>query len=342
MSLNILSLKKGDRNINRKRKQTLFEFFWIPVIAVLVIWGLTLPLEGTKLFTVRGTVTDDETKEPMSGGIVFLGDTFVSTQPNGTYEILAKPGIHLLNVSAEGYKSHEEQLTINENLILNVALIPLSAAIQPASGSTIITGKVTDVETGLPVTGATVTANLYRTRTGSGGTYSLKVTKGTYNLNVAAKGYETKTATVEASEEKTYTVDVVVKSLPPAPTIALTAPNNLFTFDGKTLVFSATVKRADGTPAAGVVVSFRSLGDIFGKNPNFPKGTFDSETAMTDATGKASATWTCLEEISTGCGRKTTLAVTFAASARVEDKSIEDQIVVNVGYKPCGSCHAVR
>lgn len=84
----------------------------------------------------------------------------------------------------------------------------------PPPGPSTIAGKVTDVKTGAAVSGATVTANGYRATTGPDGVYSLSVRVGKYTLTATIEGYKTETASVDASEEKTYTVNV---SLMPVP-----------------------------------------------------------------------------------------------------------------------------
>ncbi|MFQ6081136.1 MAG: carboxypeptidase regulatory-like domain-containing protein [Candidatus Bathyarchaeia archaeon] len=77
----------------------------------------------------------------------------------------------------------------------------------PPPGTATVTGTVKDAKTGLPVAGATVGCNGYQTSTGPDGTYSLSVKVGAYLVTVRMEGYETKTASVDASEEKRYTVD---------------------------------------------------------------------------------------------------------------------------------------
>jgi len=86
----------------------------------------------------------------------------------------------------------------------------------PPSGPATIGGKVTDAETGTPVEGATVSLDGLEYRTGSDGEYSFNVKVGTYSITVSLEGYESKTESVAATEEKTYTLDVPLKLIPPA------------------------------------------------------------------------------------------------------------------------------
>ena len=88
----------------------------------------------------------------------------------------------------------------------------------PPPGTATVTGVVKDAKTGLPVAGATIECNGYQTSTGLDGTYSLSVTVGAYFVTVKMEGYETKTASVDASEEKKYTVDFSITPItPPSP-----------------------------------------------------------------------------------------------------------------------------
>jgi len=96
----------------------------------------------------------------------------------------------------------------------------------PPPGTATVTGTVEDAKTGLPVAGATVECNGYQTSTGSDGTYSLSVTGGAYLVTVRMNGYETKTVSVDASEEKMYTVDFSITPIespspPPKPLIPI-------------------------------------------------------------------------------------------------------------------------
>ncbi|MFQ6052641.1 MAG: extracellular solute-binding protein, partial [Candidatus Bathyarchaeia archaeon] len=61
----------------------------------------------------------------------------------------------------------------------------------------------------------TVTADGYSVTTGPDGTYSLTVDVGSYTVSVSLEGYEEETSPVDATEEKTYTVDFTLTPIPP-------------------------------------------------------------------------------------------------------------------------------
>ena len=87
----------------------------------------------------------------------------------------------------------------------------------PPPGPASITGKVINAETGAAIPGAAIEANGYLTSTGPDGTYSLSVKVGTYTVTASTEGYETETASLDASEEKSYTVDVPLPPIPRPP-----------------------------------------------------------------------------------------------------------------------------
>ncbi|MCW3992152.1 MAG: extracellular solute-binding protein [Candidatus Bathyarchaeota archaeon] len=74
-------------------------------------------------------------------------------------------------------------------------------------GSAIISGVVTDADTDDPLEGVTIEVNGESAMTSSDGTYSLNVTLGSYDMTVNLDGYEADESSVDATEEKTYTLD---------------------------------------------------------------------------------------------------------------------------------------
>jgi len=74
----------------------------------------------------------------------------------------------------------------------------------------IVLGKVTDANTGLPIEGATVTLDAYRTITDADGGYMLSVPPGTYTLTCAKTGYKTYSETVTLAEGETRTINIAL------------------------------------------------------------------------------------------------------------------------------------
>jgi len=85
-----------------------------------------------------------------------------------------------------------------------------------------ITGNVTDANTEKPISGASVIAGAYTAATATNGSYTLEVATGTYDIAVVMDGYETGTATVDASVEgTTYTHDISLTPLSAAEAIPM-------------------------------------------------------------------------------------------------------------------------
>jgi ABC-type Fe3+ transport system substrate-binding protein len=74
-------------------------------------------------------------------------------------------------------------------------------------GPAIISGVVKDAETDDPLEGVNIAVNSESATTASDGTYSLNVTLGSYDVSASIDGYEAEESSVDATEEKTYTLD---------------------------------------------------------------------------------------------------------------------------------------
>ena len=70
-----------------------------------------------------------------------------------------------------------------------------------------LTGKVTDKDTGLPIVGATVTANSHQTTTNSTGGYTITLPAGNYTLTASKTGYYPNSTTVEVLVNQTTTLN---------------------------------------------------------------------------------------------------------------------------------------
>jgi ABC-type transport system substrate-binding protein len=97
----------------------------------------------------------------------------------------------------------------------------------------IITGVVKDAKTNQTIAGATVSCGNYRATSGLDGVYYLAVPVGNYTLTVTASGYQTYTATLQATEATTYTVNVFITPSP-LPTPAFVTQNKLVYESGAT------------------------------------------------------------------------------------------------------------
>lgn len=100
-----------------------------------------------------------------------------------------------------------------------------------------IAGKITDVKTGNPLAGATVTIDGKKATTTSDGAYSLSLNIGSYKLSVSMKDYRMENRTVDAREEKTYTVNIALTPTTPPPPSKITL--KVITRHGSDITFAA-------------------------------------------------------------------------------------------------------
>ena len=139
---------------------------------------------------ISGTVTDSVTSQPVAGATVSDGAGSTPTDATGKYTLTnVVPGTYTITTSASGYTTQSATavgVSPGATTTENVALVP-----QPGS----ITGTVTDVVTGQPVAGATVSYAGPKSTTGSAttatnGTYSFtSLPEGGYSVSASANGY---------------------------------------------------------------------------------------------------------------------------------------------------------
>src|SRR5262249_25338504 len=131
-----------------------------------------------------GKVTDTQ-GSPITGATVTLGSMSATTDSTGRYKLtMLLPGVYTVTVSAWGFEKGEGTVTITSD-----ATITRDIALGKAVGGT-IAGKVTDVDDGSPITGATVDVRSLSTTTNDAGDYTLaNVPAGPEQVTVSHKGY---------------------------------------------------------------------------------------------------------------------------------------------------------
>jgi hypothetical protein len=142
-----------------------------------------------------------------------------SKYPPGTYDIPEGTTVSVTAIPNSGYKFDHWTLngtTSTENPITFImdkdyTLTAYFVQIPPPTTAT-LTGTVKGL-LGMPVKGADVRLNnLYRTTTNSNGVFTItNIPLGTYTLTVTHWMYEPKVLTIELSEARTYTIDVVLQ-----------------------------------------------------------------------------------------------------------------------------------
>ncbi len=94
---------------------------------LILAWIACLPALAQAQFTFSGTVKDAQTGESLAGAHVLIGDTynFAVTSDQGTFTIKnLKAGTYRLKVTFMGYKDYTQQLSMNGDRQIEVALQP--------------------------------------------------------------------------------------------------------------------------------------------------------------------------------------------------------------------------
>jgi hypothetical protein len=221
--------------------------FGLALCALLV----TPMVAGEGNVTINGIVTDDSTGLPIAGAHVtayeeakdfFYGGSEGVYQPpaielyeattsgDGSFSISVAPGRYALQVEAEGYLANYASADATASTSVDVAL----AKLPPYDAH--VTIKVTDSETGLPVSGASVYAwpEVYMMEgagalgfpsykevsgeTGADGTFISGIWNGAYSLSIYVEHYFSNFTRFEVSGED-LTVEVPMTSVPPPNSI---------------------------------------------------------------------------------------------------------------------------
>lgn len=102
----------------------------------------------------------------------------------------------------------ERKLSVAFLLVLLVSLMLVGCFGGGGTKSYTLTGTVTEVETEVPLAGATVQVGTKQTTTNAWGLYELKVPEGSVTLIVAAEGYETHEQDLDLTKDTTMDVEL--------------------------------------------------------------------------------------------------------------------------------------
>lgn len=315
------------------------KYLILPFLTFFILIGAFLslnPLISSKSFSITGIVVDETAGLPLAGAVVIVDGADALTGKEGFYIFSRVPsGNHKLKVLMVGYKPEETTIKLERNLNVDVSLTPSSMVPPLFPEGAIITGKVSDTGTGLPVVGASVWIDHYWAITGEEGVYSLTVDFGSYTLILAKNGYATEFASIEILKPETYLVDVAMKPKPSMPTIQLLIGPSVIRPDRevKETSIRAVVKRMDGMPATGVTVSFKSYDK---DSPGNHLGIFNSPTVVTDNEGVATVNWTILDVLynqAVNNDENPCRKCLILSSSVVEGQSIESFTYVNIALQ---------
>ena len=174
------------------------------------VWVRVIPMPPP-VGWIAGTVTDSLTGLPIAGATVgaMPGAYSTSTAADGTYNLTVSPGTYDVTASSPLYTSANVSVAVAQN-----ATTPVDFQLVPLPGW--IAGIVTDLSTGLPVPGATITAvpGVLTTTTAIDGTYNLSAAPGAYAVRASHVLYASVSQGAAVASAATTTVDF---QLPPGP-----------------------------------------------------------------------------------------------------------------------------
>jgi outer membrane protein OmpA-like peptidoglycan-associated protein len=186
-----------------------------------------------------GKVVDDASSQPIAHAVIeFEGHdlTGMISGQDGTFESGSVPvGEYTLSVAADGYKSGSCKATIEqepealkpEQRRLVVTNPPATCPLKPVPPLGALYGRVTDVESGAPVSGARIKVRDERGRvievaSDAAGKFSVaNVPAGEARLELAAPGYLPNAARTEIKKQSEVNLSVVAYKVPKKPNVTL-------------------------------------------------------------------------------------------------------------------------
>ena len=205
-------------NCSFHTRRWLFTVTILTALAAFVLLALsTSALAGSN---IHGTVTDAETERPIDGATVYMSgeenEYETSTNRDGEYSIDCESGKYEISISADGYQSHRDSITLEEGeeKEYNAALE------KEAEENSKIYGYVTDKETEDPIEEARIHIynknKEYYTQTDDEGYYEVICYAGHYTIEVERSGYEKYTGEEDVAEDEEVQHDVALEPEGPA------------------------------------------------------------------------------------------------------------------------------
>ncbi len=221
-----------------------------PGAAVSQSFALT-PLPGS----ITGQVTDASTATPVSGALVSYtagGTTYsATTDGNGMYVLSGVvEGTYSVTASGTGYASQTLAVSVGP-----AAGVTQNWSLSPLPGS--ITGKVIDAETGLSVSGATVSYTsggvTVSATSDVNGNYTLTgVAEGSYTITASAAGFASQSTLVTVGPGSTVTQNFALVPLTGTISGQVTDAGTAAPISGATVSYTAGgVTRSATTDANG-------------------------------------------------------------------------------------------
>jgi acid phosphatase len=167
--------------------------------------NFALAPSSTPTGTITGHVTNNSNGAALSGATVSYSAGSTTTDGSGSYTLTNVPAGNVsVTASLAGFSSQTASVTVASGVTvtLNFALTP------SGTGSGTISGRVTNINTGGAISGATVSFSGGSTTTDSSGGYAFSnVAAGTYSLTATHTGYFRVTNSVTVSSGATATLN---------------------------------------------------------------------------------------------------------------------------------------
>ncbi len=251
----------------------------LAIRALYLVDNLQRPVDPG-LGTVIGQVIDAQSGLPVQSVTVSLspsGPTAL-TSGDGSFKISSiNPGLYSLNTSSAGYQASSQTISFNKNTFIDTGAILISRA----TNTGLVTGTITDVSTGLPISNAQIqiigasSANLF---SDSAGQYSATVIPGSLTISISATGFNSASTTtsIAAGVLVTYSPALLPIGVPPTDPVNVSIKGKVF--DSQTgaalpgvviahpTTGANTTSQADGTfvltgiPAGDVALQFSAMG----------------------------------------------------------------------------------
>ena len=193
--------------------------------------------------TISGTVTDKATGKPIGGALVMLIGPYATltesadkpdggyaspialaarTGDNGTYTVNAPSWVTAIEFSADGYQTETQNVTVTDG-----ATLTEDAQLVALPDLAVITGTVTDADSGKPIVGAVITLTgpvwtlsgaaadkfaAVSATTDSDGHYKIRYQRWATALTASMDGYATFSQTLTPPASGEWVVDVQLKA----------------------------------------------------------------------------------------------------------------------------------
>jgi protocatechuate 3,4-dioxygenase beta subunit len=127
--------------------------------------------------TLAGAILDGASGKPIAGAVVQAGPTLsATTGPDGRYTLAGVPENVALSITAPDHEARKEN-------------VQRTTAFDAKLRSNVVTGVITDKETGKPIAGVTVKAGNVSATTGADGKYRLEGVAPNATVEVSSAGY---------------------------------------------------------------------------------------------------------------------------------------------------------